>query len=241
MVRLTSGSRFLGSLSEDLLAHLLPDCEEVVLHRGDVVFAADDSIERIYFPLDAMISTVVVLANGSMIEVQTVGNDGFTPMGLSIGIDRTDTAGMVQIGGRALCISAESFLRHMTAPDLRQVTSTYLARTLRLVGQSTACIAFHPVQARLARWLLLVRDATEREEFPLTQEAMATMLGVHRPTVTIAIRTLEAAAMIEHRRGRIRLVDPAALSAAACECYAATSGQADRRCSIEFLSAGCSP
>lgn len=199
---------------------MLPDLEEVTLRRGEILSAAGELIEWVYFPVDAMISAVVVLANGSMIEAQAVGTDGFTPMLLAIDGDRAETTAMVQIPGPALRMNADSFRRHLETPELRRRTWSYMADVLRLIGQSTACIAFHPVQARLARWLLVVRDNTGRDEFPLTQDSLAAMLGVHRPTVTIAVRLLEAAKLIEHRRGRIRLVDPAALIAAACECYA---------------------
>lgn len=203
---------------------MLPDLEEVTLRRGEILSAAGDLIEWVYFPVDALISAVVVLANGSMIEAQAVGNDGFTPMLLAIDEDRAETTATVQISGPALRINAENFRRHLEAPELRRRSWSYMAESLRLIGQSTACIAFHPVQARLARWLLLVRDNTGRNEFPLTQDSLAAMLGVHRPTVTIAIRLLETAGLIEHRRGRLRLVDPEALVAAACECYATRSG-----------------
>jgi Mn-dependent DtxR family transcriptional regulator len=87
------------------------------------------------------------------------------------------------------------------------------------IAQSAACNAFHPVQERLARWLLLVRDSMERDEFALTQDFIAVMLGVHRPTVSVAIRILESAGLIEHSRGRVRIVDSEALAQAACECY----------------------
>jgi CRP-like cAMP-binding protein len=166
-----------------------------------------------------MISAVVVLRNGTMIEAQAVGNDGFTPLLPAIEMERAETTALVQIPGPALRINADTFRRHLESPELRRRAFSYMADALRLIGQSAACIAFHPVQARLARWLLIVRDNTGRDEFPLTQDAMAAMLGVHRPTVTIAIRTLEASGVIEHRRGRVRLVDSEALTIEACECY----------------------
>jgi len=214
-----SSSRFLDSLSQELLSCMLPEMEEVSLRRGEVLWNAGDVIEWVYFPLNAMISAVVVLSSGAMIEAQAVGNDGFAPMLLSIDLNHAETTAMVQIPGPALRIKADSFRRHLQYPELRYCAWSYMAGALRLLGQSTACIAFHPVQARLARWLLIVRDCTGRDTFPLTQDAMAAMLGVHRPTVTIAVRLLEAAGLVEHRRGQIHLVDPEALTSEACECY----------------------
>ena len=146
----TSSSRFLDSLSQELLSCLLPDMEAVSLRRGDILYAAGDLIDWVYFPVDAMISSVVVLANGTMIEAQAVGSDGFTPLLLALDMDRAESTAMVQIPGPALRINSESFRRHLQSPELRRHTWSYMADTLRLIGQSAACIAFHPLQARLA-------------------------------------------------------------------------------------------
>jgi Mn-dependent DtxR family transcriptional regulator len=105
----------------------------------------------------------------------------------------------------------------------RTALGAFTAKTVATIAQSTACNTFHPVHERLARWLLLVRESTKRNEFALTQEFIAVMLGVHRPTVTIAMRLLQSAGLIEHRRGSIRIAAPDALAEAACDCYRLSS------------------
>jgi CRP-like cAMP-binding protein len=164
---------------------------------------------------------VVTLENGNTVEAATIGSDGFVGVSAFLGMERADMTALVQIEGEGLRLPIDAFRRCMDQDArFRERLGAFTAKTLATVAQSAACIAFHPVQERLARWLLLVRDGTETDEFPLTQDFLAVMLGVHRPTVTIAVRLLEGAGLIEHRRGHIRIVDAAALVRATCECYA---------------------
>ena len=149
-----------------------------------------------------------------------VGADGFTGLTTLFGMRAAGTRAMVQIGGEALRMPIEPFEQHLADARLRQPLGVYASRTLSRIAQSTGCVAFHPIEQRLARWLLMVRDSLDREEFPLTQEFLSYMLGVHRPTVTIASRLLVNAGLIEHRRGVIRIIDPEGLEQASCECYA---------------------
>lgn len=216
-------SRFLNSLPSDILTSLKPDLEPVELARGDYLMRAGEAVEYVYFPTSCLISLIVVLESGNTIEAATVGNDGFAGISAFLGIEQSDLTAIVQMEGEALRMSLPAFQRHLGVAGFRERLGAYAAKTLATVSQSVACIAFHPVHERLARWLLLVRDGTERDEFTLTQEFLATMLGVHRPTVTIAIRFLESAELIEHRRGMIRIVDVDALTEASCECYRLSS------------------
>jgi CRP-like cAMP-binding protein len=161
---------------------------------------------------------VVTLENGNTIEATTVGSDGFVGLSVSLGTERADVTAMVQVAGDALRMDVNAFRSCLEEPQFRASVGRYTAKVFATIAQSTACIAFHPLQERLARWLLQVREGVEGDEFVLTQDFLAIMLGVHRPTVTIAIRMLEGAGLIEHHRGRIRIVDAAALTEAACEC-----------------------
>jgi CRP-like cAMP-binding protein len=225
-------SRFLGSLSLDLQKRLAPALEQVNLLRGEGLHQAGETIDYVYFPISCMVSMVVSIESGNMIEATTVGNDGYVPVSAFFGGDRADVTAIVQMSGEALRMKIDDFRRELDYPEFRRALGAYSAKTLQTTGQSIACIAFHPLQERLARWLLTVRDATERDEMPLTQDFLAVMLGVHRPTVTIAIRILESAGLIEHRRGLIRIVDADALANSACECYHVLNGSrlaAERR------------
>jgi len=216
-------SRFIRSLPLDLQQRLAPDLEVVDLQRDDVLLRIGEVITAVYFPTTCMVSMVVTLENGSTIEATTIGSNGFVGVSTFLGKERAEATGMVQIAGEALRMEVAAFRRHLQDERFRASVGGLTAQVFATIAQSTACIAFHPVQERLARWLLMVRDGIERDEFPLTQEFLAVMLGVQRPTVTIASRTLEKAGLIEHRRGKIRIPDIEALAQAACECYRAPS------------------
>jgi CRP-like cAMP-binding protein len=212
-------SRFLNALPADLHALMRPDLRPVVLKRDDVLLRAGEVMDFVYFPTTGLVSMVVSLENGSTIEATTIGNDGFSGLSAFLGRQRADATCMVQIAGDGLRMPVDRFLSHLEDRRLHEHVGAFAAKTFATIAQSTACIAFHPVQERLARWLLMVRDGTEQDEFELTHDFLAVMLGVHRPTVTIAIRILESAGLINHGRGHIRVLDADGLKLAACECY----------------------
>ena len=216
-------NRLLQSLDPRVQLAISRDLERVNLPRGEHLFAAGQIPEFVYFPTSCLISMVVILESGSTVEAATIGSDGFVGISTYLGMAKADTTAVVQIGGEAQRMRVEAFLKHMTEESFRDSLGASTAKTIATIAQSIACIAFHPVPERLARWLLLVRDGIQQDEFLLTQDFIAVMLGVHRATVTIAVRLLETAGLIEHRRGLIRIVDVAALTEAACECYR-TSG-----------------
>jgi CRP-like cAMP-binding protein len=212
-------SRFLQSLDPEIRAFIEPELERLDLRRGDVLLTAGEFIDYVYFPTSCMASMVVTLKSGNTVEAATVGNDGYVGVSALLGMEKADVTAVTQIAGEALRVRIEVFRELLLNPRFRALADSFGAKILATIAQSAACMAFHPVQERLARWLLLVRDSTEMSEFNLTQDFIAVMLGVHRPTVTIAIRLLESAGLIEHQRGVIRIVDGPALVDAACECY----------------------
>jgi CRP-like cAMP-binding protein len=212
-------SRFLRALPGDLLDSMAGDLEAVDLKRGDVLLKAGELIEFVYFPTTCLVSMIVSLENGNTIEATTIGSNGFSGISVYLGRDTAAATCITQVAGEALRMRAAAFRRHLEDVRLRDHIGRYAAKILINIAQSTACIAFHPVPERLARWLLMVRDGLDEDEFLLTQDFLAVMLGVHRPTVTVAIRSLAAAGLVEHQRGRIRILDPDALMEAACECY----------------------
>lgn len=216
-------SRFLDSLPKPLQEALKPDLESVTFENGEVLFSAGQVTSFVYFPTTCLISMVVTLENGNTVEAAAAGSDGFVGIGAFLGLESVGLTAVVRIPGEALRMRVEAFRRHLADATLRDHLRHFTAYMIAVVVQNAACIAFHPLHERLARWLLVIRDATERNELPLTQEALAAMLGVHRPTVTIAVRQLESAGLIEHNRGRLRIIDVPALMAATCECYDVTS------------------
>jgi len=212
-------NRFLLSLPTDLYDRITPNLKLLHLQREDVLLRAGEEIKSVYFPTTCLVSMVVSLSNGSTIEATTIGSNGYVGLSAFIGGVQAETTAMVQIAGDAYEFDIASFRSILEDDRMRAAAGKFAATIHSTVAQSTACIAFHPVQERLARWLLMVRDCIQQDEYLLTQDFLAIMLGVQRPTVTIAVRILETAGLVQHHRGRIRILDVPGLINAACECY----------------------
>ncbi|HTJ28476.1 MAG TPA: Crp/Fnr family transcriptional regulator [Candidatus Limnocylindria bacterium] len=187
-------------------------------------------VDQIYFPIDAVISVVTVLGDGSQIEVVTVGREGLT--GAQALLDGTPASSLTwcQVAGEAYRVSftlfAELCARHR---PLRELVERYLSALIDVMAQSIACNRLHYVNERCARWLLMTHDRIGRDDFALTHEVLATMLGVRRAGVSIAAAALQQAGYISYARGRFTIVDPQGLKRAACECYAAINVAFERR------------
>jgi CRP-like cAMP-binding protein len=187
---------------------------------GDVLQEAMEGATDVYFPYAGMVSIVTVLEDGTAIEAATTGREGavnpLAAMGNVMG-----SHSLVQLPGAAGRIPSAT-LRRLSpqTPLLQQALRRYLGRFVQQVMQTAACNAVHPVQQRLPRWLLQVHDRAGGDQFFLTQEFLSQMLGIHRPSVTVAASELQRAGLIRYRRGHIEVLDRAALEAAACECYA---------------------
>lgn len=177
-------------------------------------------IERVHFPTDSIISVVSLSAEGSIAEAYAVGRDGLAGVELALGQDRTIHRTMCQVPGVAYAMSAADFLELVAShAELKDQIDRYLHCLLALTGRSAACNMLHDVPERCARWLLTTRDRVGRNSFTLTQEILATMLGVHRPAVTLAAGALQKAGLITYTRGQITLLDADRLREASCECY----------------------
>jgi CRP-like cAMP-binding protein len=213
-------NRLLASLpSRDLdrLANLL---EPVALKRGETLYNEGTKIEHVYFPTGALISLVASMQDGTVVEVAVVGREGMVGLPLALGADTSPRKVVAQAPGSALKMSAEGFHREMmnggALPErLKRYTMVHLTQTTQWV----ACNRLHSLEERLARWLLASADATGSEQFELTQDFIAQMLGVRRPSVTVIVRSFEKQGMVATSRGRIRISDRAALERVVCECY----------------------
>jgi CRP-like cAMP-binding protein len=199
--------------------------EIVPLKLKSVLYRPGEIATHVHFPGGGFCSIVTVLQNGDMVEVATVGREGM--VGLSaLHPDRMEsTAAMVQ-AETATCyrMPAEPFRREMDRRgSLYAVMTVYEYALTGAIMQMTACNAVHSVEQRLARWLLMAHDRMEANEFPLTQEFVAMMLGATRPTVTVVAGTLQRAGLITYHRGHVTIVDRERLEAASCECYQTTT------------------
>lgn len=212
----------LNSLPADLKKALDSRSEVVHLPIKSYVMRPGEPISHVYFPLTGLISIVVTLEDGGTVETLTIANEGFAGIPLVLGQLIGTREGFVQIAGDFLRITTADFL-DVLGEDSRLQSSlqAYIHYAMRVIEQSAACLAFHALEARLARWLLSVNDRLPGD-VPLTHEFLSQMLGVYRPSVTLAIGMLQEAGLIANRRGVIQIINRESLEAAACECYKAT-------------------
>jgi CRP-like cAMP-binding protein len=220
-----NANRLLAALPAADYARILPSLTVVPLKLKDILHKPGDPIREVYFPGGGFCSMLTVLEDGSMVEVATIGCEGM--VGVSAVLDGTPvtSAAMVQ-GETDTCyrMKVDAFRREIERRGaFHELTAHYAQALFGFVAQSTACNAVHSVEQRLARWLLMARDRMGSDEFPLTQEFAAMMLGASRPTVTVVAGTLQKAGLIKYRHGRVTIVDPDNLEAASCECYKAAT------------------
>lgn len=218
-------NRLLSSLADRNRRLFLKDCERVDLRFATVLCEPGEPVQYAYFPLDCFISLVTILEDGSRLEVGIVGDEGMLGTSLILGVHRSPQHAVVQGAGAAMRMAAPTFRRALAQNDaLRRTLGRYICVLLRQLAQTSACNNFHRVEQRLARWLLLTRDRAHSDQFRLTQEFLAYMLGVRRVGITQAARSLQADGLIEYTRGQIEILNGAALERSACRCYA--SGRA---------------
>src|SRR4051794_20679780 len=221
-------------IRNDLLAALpgserqriLPMLDAIPLRLKDWVHKAGEPLRYVYFPGGGFLSVVTVLEDGGVVEVATVGREGAAVVPSALDGAPAKSGTLVQ-GETDLCyrMPASAFRREMDRRGpFYDLLIRYAHAYVGFIMQSTACNAVHTVEQRLARWLLMAHDRMEADQFPLTQEFVAMMLGVARPTVTVVAGTLQKAGLITYQRGRIEIVDRKKLEAASCECYRTTTG-----------------
>ena len=215
------GNRILASLSESALKFLARHLEEQELLHGDKLGRPHQRVERVYFPTAGIISLVIELSEGNMIETGMIGRDGLFGAGSALDSKLLLYTALVQVGGRAYVADVEP-VRALAAKD--EIFRSIIVRHEQLVTaqaqQSAACNASHSVESRMCRWLLRMRDLAG-DELPLTQEFLAQMMGVRRTSVSLVANTLQKAGLISYRRGIIRIENVEAIRESACECYEA--------------------
>lgn len=210
----------LQQLSPEITARLERFLEPVHLERKDVLFRAHEPLRVVYFPDCAVISLVSSLESGEMLEVGLVGRDGLAGTAVFPGITTMSCDGIAQIPGFARRMSADVLRRELLANEQLDSAIGKFAQTLLVRSmQMSVCNMFHPVEQRCIRWLLTVSDLTIQDEIPLTHDLLATVLGVHRPTVTLVIRSLHRAGLVDEVRGQVTIRDRARLAEGCCECY----------------------
>jgi CRP-like cAMP-binding protein len=210
---------------------LLGYCELVQLELAAVLHERGSAIRLVYFPVDAFISLVTQINDHPGVEVGMVGREGMVGASLALGVAVAPWRALVQGSGSAWRIGSADFRRELAlSPALQRGLNRYLYVLMAQQTTSAACLRFHAIAPRVARWLLMSQDRAHADHFRITHEFMAYMLGVRRVGITVAASALQREGLIEYHRGEIRVLDRAGLEAAACSCYAA-----DRQAYSELL------
>ena len=181
---------------------------------------ADSSLDHVFFPDSGVVSVVAVYPDGSIIEMATIGREGFTDVQAVFGAKTSSVRLLVQIQGSAAKISRAAFTQAMESmPSFRKLMYAYVQAFLAQVMASVACNGAHSLKQRLARWLLMMRDRSDDDALPITQDLLAEMLGVQRPTITNVAKELERDGLIKRGRRQVTILDRKRLTKASCECY----------------------
>lgn len=216
-----SPNRLLQALSRSDEQRLRARCDPVELTYGTILCEPGEPIRNVYFPHDCVVSLLTPV-DRVWAEVGLVGSEGMVGITLALGVTVSAVRMLVQGSGTALRLSAASFRKELKGSGvLRQQLDYYIYRLIAQMAQTASCNLFHPVRPRLVRWLLLTQDRMHSDQFQLTQEFLARMLGIRRASVTHAAALLQKEHLIRYKRGSMTILDRKGLERAACMCYAA--------------------
>jgi CRP-like cAMP-binding protein len=208
-------NRLLLALPSSDLQQLLPEFEQIRCEREQVLMDADSSLDHVFFPDSGVVSAVAVYADGSIIEMATIGREGCTAVQAVLGAESSSIRLLVQLPGGAAKMTRAAFAQAMgSMPSFRSLMFAYVQAFLEQVLVSVACNGAHNLKQRLARWLLTMRDRSDDDALQITQNLLAEMLGVHN-----AAHELERAGLIERGRRQVTILDRQGLVAESCECY----------------------
>jgi CRP-like cAMP-binding protein len=222
-------NRLLALLPAHDYARLRPHLERVPLEYRQSLYEAGKAIRFVYFIETGVGSLVNTMANGEAAEVGTIGNEGIVGLPLLLGDDRAVTSVYVQVPGTGLKMTATLFRKELArSASMRTVMLRYAHAFFNQVAQSAACNHFHSLQQRCCRWLLMTHDRMHSDEFLLTQEFLAMMLGVQRTGVSAAAGVLQRAGLIRYTRGNVTIIDRRELKHRSCECYGVSKSEFDR-------------
>jgi len=210
----------LRAIEPGVYRDLLPHLTNVELSIGDPIYRPNERMAHAYFPENGVISVVTYLSDGNCVETGVIGNEGFSGTEILLGRHRSQREAMVQHAGSFQKIGMEKFGDIVSKyPSLRSFLFQYLSSFIFQISQNPACLAYHKVENRLARWLLMFHDRAGCDNLKLTQEFIAVMLGVHRPHVSHKAAELQRKGLIKYSRGNIKIIDRPGLELTSCECY----------------------
>ena len=223
-------NKLLACLPREDFQRLRPHLRTVRIKVKQVLHGVNEPVREVIFLNGGVASVTSVMKDGTMVEVATIGDEGLVGINALFGGDMIAAEAMMQVPDTNAEVIPTGAFR--TELDRRgpfyDCVRRYSQGLLTLMMQSTACMAFHPVHERCCRWLLMTHDRIRRDEFQLSHEFLAMMLGSTRPTVTAVAGTLQKAGLIEYTHGRITILDRLSLESASCECYSTVKDHFDR-------------
>jgi CRP-like cAMP-binding protein len=218
----------LAALPKDEYRRLLPNLKPFPLVFGEVIYEPGDLIRDVYFPTSGMISLLAAIDDRATLEVGIVGREGMVGLPPFMGVKTSGNRAVVQGAGAALKMKATAFRKECNlGGSLPRLLLRYSHSRLTQIGQGAACNLFHPINARLARWLLMTRDRMGNDEFQVTQEFLSNMLGVRREAVNKAASALQGKQLIKYSRGTLTTLDLEGLESVACNCYGVIKSEYD--------------
>lgn len=219
----------LAQLPDEDYRLLVPHFEIIPTPLNMVLFERGKPLRYAYFPLDGQHSILAPMKDGATVEVGTVGFEGFTTVDLLTGGDIASESTVCQVPGEALRMPTAAFREQITRNGaLLHVTLRYFQAYLAQVSQSVACNALHNLDQRFARWVLMGYNRARGKPYKMTQEYLASMLGVQRPSVSVIAKKYQDAGLIQYHRGVISILDREGLEAMTCECYHVVMEQFER-------------
>lgn len=214
------GNSILAALLATEYKRLRPKLEHVTLKRGEIVYRADQEIQEVYFPEQAVIAMIDSMQDGRTVEVGIIGREGIVGINVFLGGVVTPDKAIVQLPGDAMRMKAKDLRKELRfGSPLQRLLLDYARTFLAVISQSVACCQHHSVEQRVARLLLSMNDYAGSHGFLMIHESIAALLGVRREGITEAARKLQTAALIRYRRGNISVLDRHGLGNKSCECY----------------------
>jgi CRP-like cAMP-binding protein len=223
------GNRLLAALPPEILQQLVPELETVPIRNKEVVQPIGRPAEHVYFPQSGMGSIVIHMKGGMNIEAATIGNEGMLGVSYVLGDALATEETMIQLPGEASRLRVRVLRAEFDRDErLRMLLLRYSQLLTGQIAQGSGCNRAHPLEGRCARWLLSTHDRVAGDQFPLTQEFLAIMLGVRRAGVSVAQHALQQDGLIQYTRGQVTILDRAGLEEVACECYGVIRERFDR-------------
>lgn len=215
-----STNYLLTALPDKDYEHCCKKFERVELKYGTTIYKTGATIKYVYFPESGIVSLLSAVEEQTTLEVGIVGSEGMLGLPVFLGVSKSNNLALVQGQGVAVRMAADDFIKECASGDeMSRILKLFTHSLMTQTAQSAACNRFHPIDSRMARWLLMTHDRMRTGEFQITQEFLSNMVGVRREAVNKAARSFHDQGLISYTRGKLSILDLKGLKAVACDCY----------------------